>query len=145
MQYQAFLKSFSYEWYEGTLCLEIGGTPFAVAYTVNCDEFVEKHLKAGAQILVDLWLRYCTKVEILPPNAPKCFPCKQNKSCEAVQGQVVSVFGPDLFRLDCGTILIDVKNEEGIAPQVGQMVKARGSYHVFFPGTECSYENLELL
>lgn len=145
MQYQAYVRKFSYEWYEGTLSLEIDDISLAVTYTVNCDEFAEKHLKIGSQIAIDLWLRYCSKVEFLPPGSLKCFPTDQRIAGGDVQGQVTAILDVDSFRLDCGVMAIDVKSEEGIVPQVGQIVRVRGTYHVFFPDTECSYENLGLM
>lgn len=145
MQYQAHVQDFSYEWYEGTLYLEIDNNPFAVTFVVDSDEFVDRHLKIGANLTVDLWMRYCTKIEFLPSNAPKYFPMDRKIAGGDIQGQVISVFGTDAFRVDCGIMTIDVNNETGIIPLVGQMIKTRGTYHVFFPNTECSCEELGLM
>ena len=145
MQYKAYIRDVFYEWYEGSLYLDVNGISFAAAYTVNCDEFIARHLKIGAQITVDLWLRYCNHIKYLPVYAPKSFPQNRKICGGSIQGMVVSSHEPDLFRLDCGVITIDVKLEGGIAPPVGQMIQTTGTYHVFFPGTECSLENLGLI
>lgn len=142
MQYKAYIQNLSYEWYEGSLLLNINGISLAAAYTVNSGEFVAKHLKIGAQITVDLWLMYCTHVKYLPLDVPKCFPQDCRICGGDIQGMVISSSEAGSFQVDCGIMTIDVKYESGIVPPVGQMIKTRGTYHVFFPGTECSMENL---
>ena len=94
MQYKAYIRDVFYEWYEGSLYLDVNGISFAAAYTVNCDEFIARHLKIGAQITVDLWLRYCNHIKYLPVDAPKSFPQNRKICGGSIQGMVVSSHEP---------------------------------------------------
>ncbi|MEA4883985.1 MAG: hypothetical protein VB144_10105 [Clostridia bacterium] len=119
--------------YEGLAVLSILGQDVLVSYQAPM-EFALQKLTPDAVIPVDLWHVYGKAVKIYA--AHKAFPTPPDVAGGTIRGQIIDVMSPTEFRVDCG-LLMDVENRtelKGIAP--GDFIEIRGTYQVYFPGTE---------
>lgn len=140
MEYQALIRSIHADWYDGTIYLEIDGHSFLCYYQAPLN-FSVQYLTPGKQIHVDLWLGCVSMIEKLPYFVP-WFPFSRETTDRRISGIVISSSEADSFRLNCETLMIDVKVDNPIKYDQGTNLMVSGSCQVFFPNTEWSYENI---
>lgn len=101
-------------------------------------EFKEKEFvtrKTNEQKLIDLWLFDGT----LKTTELKAKSFDQNN--KQIIGEVKFIYSEDKLQVDCG-FLIDIKNETVIKDiSVGDFIETKGTFQVFFPNTEYSWES----
>jgi len=100
-------------------------------------EFREKEFKTrktNVQELIDLWLFDGTLKKV--KSMTKTF----DQNSREITGEVMIIHSKDKIRVDCG-FLIDIMNEKPIEDiNVGDYIETKGTFQVFFPNTEYSWE-----
>jgi len=124
--------------FEGMITVKLGDQILLVAYQTPL-EFAKEYIQINKILSADLWLFYgkAKKIEIPSkeiPNNPKIAGGK-------IKGQVKAVFSSREFRVDCGLFEIDIMNEEDFNIYENDYIETKGTYQIFFPGTDWSKDN----
>lgn len=121
---------------EGSLLISMQNIKLAVYYQAP-EKFISEYLdNLPKEMEVDLWLVYGQGIVIEDQDEfQKVFPYHLQICGGNFKGTIVKVLSDDEYMLDCG-IHIDIADEGDFKFKVGDNIKTRGTYQIYFQGTK---------
>jgi hypothetical protein len=125
--------------YQGLMIIEIHGIDLLTIYQAP-SAFAESNLIVNKEIKVDLWF---LDALVKTGSQKKEFPTNISEAGGQLHGRVTKVLSDYEIEIDCGKLVLNIRNEKEIVGlNVGDYIETRGSYQIFFPETEWSYEEM---
>jgi len=132
MKYEVKVLNLKMYEYEGNALLNIENYKVLVAYQAPL-EFIKQHINIREKIYVDFWLLYGNAKKV--NSNQKIMATNVNIAGGKIAGEIVSLFSPYEFRIDCG-VLIDIENDNAIKDiNIGDYIEIEGTYQIYFPNT----------
>lgn len=141
MLYEAKVLDINPNEYEGCVFLEVRGERIKCSYMAPCD-FAVTYLKRSDKVVVDLWLSYAEDNLEVVRSTTMFFDNKTMIAGGEIQGRIETILASRSLRINCGNLMFDVAVRKTSPFKEAEYVKASGTYQVFFPNTEYSYEEI---